>query len=140
MTKIIFIFILVCIINSNASNLPAACLNSFKRAALEANNAYRTLHRVPLLVLDDSDNEAQNYAQKLANNNQGLKHSSNRIDKGENLYAKFTSQRLFDHDFCFGIKKYSYFNLRIMKKRDLFSLWFILFKRNGKRMCEKMVQ
>ncbi len=104
MTKIHFILILISIINSHATNLPATCLNSFKRAALEAHNAYRTLHRVPLLVLDDMDNEAQNYAQKLANNNQGLKHSSNRIDKGENLFAKFTSQRLFNHDFCFGKK------------------------------------
>lgn len=110
MAKIHFILILACIINSHASNLPVACLTSFKRAALEAHNAYRTLHRVPLLVLDDTDSEAQNYAQKLANNNQGLKHSSNRIDKGENLFAKFTSQRLFNHDFCAG-KKYFYLNL-----------------------------
>lgn len=102
MSKIQFIFIFICFLHAFASNIPPACLTSFKRAMLEAHNAYRNLHNVPSLVLDDSDGDAQKYAQKLANDNNGLKHSTNRIDKGENLFAKFTTQNHFDYEFCAG--------------------------------------
>ena len=95
------IFILFFFSQYSAENLPSSCLNSFKIAALKAHNFYREKHNVAPLILDDSG-DAQKYAEKLASKNQGLKHSSNRINIGENLFAKFTTAKL-NLEFCSGI-------------------------------------
>ena len=101
--KTIFILFFATTHSFASSHLPDACLTSFKRAALEAHNIYRNHHHVPPLGLDNTDNQAQKYAQHLADKNNGLKHSSNRDGKGENLFAKFTTKAL-SQDFCAGIR------------------------------------
>ena len=101
--KTIFILFLATAHSFASSHSPDACLTSFKRAALEAHNVLRNYHNVPPLSLDNTDNQAQKYAQHLADKNNGLKHSSNRDGKGENLFAKFTTKAL-SQDFCAGIR------------------------------------
>ena len=60
-------------------------MDAFKQAALYAHNQYRAAHGAPALSLDTNiGNTAQNYANKLANVNSGLVHSTG-SGYGENL-------------------------------------------------------
>ena len=90
----------------SAQSEASSCVNAFKLAATEAHNIYRSMHGVPALSLDQNNQNAQKYAQLLADKNM-FKHSPNRIDTGENLFVKFTTEPLTSTQMC--ARKYGFY-------------------------------
>ncbi len=86
---------------SSSNNLPNGCLDSFRQAALNAHNTFRSKHSVKPLVQDTSlnglDNSAQSYATQMGITN--VFAHSNKPNTGENIYASYTSQSL-NNAFC----------------------------------------
>ena len=88
-----------------ASDFTATQLQMQKQA-LDAHNLYRTRHCVPSLVLDDDLNRsAQDYAEQLAQTNR-FDHSD-ADDYGENLYMRTSSRDINKFD---GQRKSSLFD------------------------------
>ena len=82
--------------NKNQVNLTPASGNDFQKEALEQHNIYRRKHHVNDLVLSEELNQiAQNYANKLAATN-SFQHSNNSLSNGEPL-----GENLF---MCYGMK------------------------------------
>ena len=81
---------------SSSNNLPNGCLDSFRQAALNAHNTFRSKHSAKPLVQDTSlnglDNSAQSYATQMGITN--VFAHSNKPNTGENIYASYTSQSL----------------------------------------------
>jgi uncharacterized protein YkwD len=73
-----------------------AAQRAWQTEALKSHNSFRARHGVPALVLDDEINrKAQDYAEYLAKNNR-FEHSKDRDGLGENLYGKGGSESLIN--------------------------------------------
>ena len=77
-----------------ANNLPPGCLEAFRKTALTAHNIFRTRHDSPVLTVSPTlEASALKYAQYLAVNDV-FKHSTDRVNTGENLYVSYSDDPL----------------------------------------------
>ena len=81
--------------HTNSSlNLQEECLGEFRKIALDTHNEYRKMHDSSSLEQHSAiDESAQKYAIELAKNNK-FEHSKNLGNTGENLFAKYSNEKL----------------------------------------------
>ena len=75
-------------------NFDQECLKEFRKVSLQAHNEYRRMHNVSSLTQEELvEASAQKYADQLASSNK-FAYSKNRANTGENLFVKYSYDRL----------------------------------------------
>jgi uncharacterized protein YkwD len=92
-------------------------LAALRSVAVSQHNTYRATHKSPNITLSDSLNSsAQAWAENIASSGE-FKHSTNRNNVGENIYASFTTETSIDSttlgnkavsDWYSEVKNYNY--------------------------------